>query len=390
MTQPASVPDSDPAADPGSDFRPHREDRDPEATRRGLARWLAGVARDGAPPSGVAPEVTLTGGDPAGNGVSSVTVPVRVHWPEGPADYVLRTEPSAADIPVFRTYDLRSQFEAMRLVGELTSVPVPKVRWLEPSGTVLGTPFLVMDAVSGQVPPDMVPYNLGDSWLFDAAPADQRKLQEGSVAVLARLHQIPDASEKFAFLLPDFPGETPLRRRLAWLRDWYQFAADDLAPVPLVDKSLTWLEANCPAPHEEPVLCWGDARIGNILYRDFTPVGVLDWEMAALGPRQLDLSWMISAHRVFEYLAGTLELPGMPEFHREQDIVASYERLAGCRVGDLAWYHLYALVQWAVVFLRTGTSQLRFKERDMPAEIEELIYHRGLLEEEAAAAGALS
>lgn len=390
MTQPAS-----------SDFRPHRDSQDPQEISRRLAQWLATVPRDGGPPDGRppdggppdgAPRVALTGADPGGNGVSSVTMPVRVDWPEGPADYVVRMGPVPADIPVFRTYDLRDQFEAIRLVGELTSVPVPAVRWLEQTGSVLGRPFFVMDAISGQVPPDMPPYNLGESWLFDAAPEDRSRLQEASVAIIAELHAIPDAAGKFGFLLPEFPGESPLRRHLAWVRDWYQFAADDLAPAPLVEKALTWLESNCPAPdpRDEPVLCWGDARIGNILYRDFTPAGVLDWEMAALGPRQLDLTWMISAHRVFEYLAGVLEVPGMPDFHRAEDIVASYERLTGRQVGDLTWYNLYALVQWAVVFMRTGTSQIRFKEREMPAEVEELIYHRGLLESEAGAVGALS
>lgn len=377
MTQPAS-----------QEFRPHRSAADPADVSRRLARWLAAVL----PAGGPAPGVTLLEAEgSSGNGVSSVTVPVRVDWPgSGPADYVMRMAPGPADVPVFRTYCLRDQFEAMRLVGELTSVPVPKVRWLEASGRVLGRPFFLMDWVSGEVPADLPPYNLGGNWLFDAPAADQRRLQEASVSVLARLHQIPGACERFGFLLPKFEGATPLRRHLAWTWDWYRFAAGDLGPSPLVERVLTWLERNCPPETEEPVLCWGDARIGNILYRDFTPVGVLDWEMASLGPRQLDLAWMISAHQVFEYLAGALGMPGMPSFHRPEDIVASYERRTGRRAGDLTWYILYAAVQWAVVFLRTGTSQVRFKERDMPAEVEELFYHRGLLEALARDAGALS
>jgi aminoglycoside phosphotransferase (APT) family kinase protein len=314
-----------------------------------------------------------------------VTVPVHVDWAAdaadaahaadsaGPADYVLRMAPAPADIPVFRSYRLADQFEAMRLVGELTSVPVPAVRWLEPSGSVLGRPFFVMDAVNGEVPPD-----------------DQRRLQEASVTVLARLHEIPGAGEKFRFLLPRFAGDTPLRRHLAWVRDWYQFAADDLAPCPLAEQALDWLDANCPAGDDETVLCWGDSRIGNILYQDFSPAGVLDWEMATIGPPQLDVAWMIFSHRVFEHLAGVLEMPGMPGFLRAEDVIARYEELTGRRVGDLTWYYVYAAVQWAVVFMRTGTSQVRFKEREMPTQVEELLYHRGLLEEIAGAVGALS
>lgn len=377
------------------DFRPHRSGRDFGESSRRLAQWLGGLS-----PGGVAPVVTV-GENRGGNGVSSDTVPLRVDWSAdaglgpppagpGPADYVMRMAPLPADVPVFHSYRLEDQYEAMRLVGELTSVPVPAVRWLEPSGSVLGRPFFVMDAVSGEVPPDMLPYTLGGNWLFESAPADRRRLQEASVAVLAHLHEIPGAGEVFGFLLPRFAGETPLRRHLAWTRDWYQFAADGLARSPLVERVLDWLEANCPAADGEPVLCWGDARVGNILYRDFAPVGVLDWEMAALGPRQLDLAWMIFAHRVFQQVAAMLELPGMPDFMREEDVVATYERLTGRQVGDLTWYYLYAAVQWGVIFMRTGTSQVHFKEIEMPAEVEALFHHRGLLEEMAGAVGALS
>ena len=49
---------------------------------------------------------------------------------------------------------------------------------------------------------------------------------------------------------------------------------------------------------------WGDSRVGNVLYQDFRPVAVLDWEMATLGPREMDVAWIIFAHMVFQELAG--------------------------------------------------------------------------------------
>ena len=55
-----------------------------------------------------------------------------------------------------------------------------------------------------------------------------------------------------------------------------------------------------PADEGPTVLSWGDSRIGNVMYRDFEPVAVLDWEMAGLGPREVDVGWFIYAHRVFE------------------------------------------------------------------------------------------
>jgi aminoglycoside phosphotransferase (APT) family kinase protein len=128
------------------------------------------------------------------------------------------------------------------------------------------------------------------------------------------------------------------------------------------------------------VLCWGDARIGNVLYQDVVPVGVLDWEMATLGPRELDISWLIFAHRVFESIAGALELPGMPDFLREDDVTAEYERRTGARLGDLTWYHVHNSVQWSIVFMRTGARQIHFGEIERPDDVESLMHNRPLME----------
>ena len=49
------------------------------------------------------------------------------------------------DVPVFRQYRLDHQYEVMRLVGELTDVPVPTVVALEPTGDILGEPFFLME-----------------------------------------------------------------------------------------------------------------------------------------------------------------------------------------------------------------------------------------------------
>ena len=48
-----------------------------------------------------------------------------------------------------------------------------------------------------------------------------------------------------------------------------------------------------------------------MLYRDFEPVAVLDWEMATVGPGEVDLAWMIFLHAFFDDMAATFGLPGM-------------------------------------------------------------------------------
>jgi aminoglycoside phosphotransferase (APT) family kinase protein len=374
-------------APPPSDLKLQRSSRDASTVPGLLEGWLAGSL-----PPGADPTVTLHSGIDS-NGMSSETLVFDVEWTEDgeqrTAAYVARVAPAEHDIPVFMDYALQDQYDAMRIVGERTGVPVPVVGLFEPTGEVLGTPFFLMDRIDGVVPPDVPPYNWGDNWLADAAPEDQRRLQDETVRAIAALHTIPDAAETFGFLDRDsYPGETPLARNLAWARAWYEWAVPDLGPSPLVERALAWLEANEPDTSTDTVLCWGDSRIGNVIYRDFAPVGVLDWEMATIGPREMDLSWMVFAHQVFESITEVFAMPGMPEFMREEDVRATYAAETGKELGDLTWYHLYNGVLWCVVFMRTGVRSIHFGEVEKPDDVESLFHCKPLIERLLAGVGA--
>lgn len=359
--------------------RLQRSSRDVTTLPAVLSDWLSTVL-----PGGAKPEVVVESGVDA-TGMSSETIILTARWQQDgePVEHklVTRVAPSAEDVQVFPTYRLDHQFEVIRQVGELTDVPVPSVRWLESTGGVLGTPFFVMDYVDGVVPPDVMPYTFGNNWFADAAPERQRELQDATVGVLATLHSIPNAPKTFGFLTDGQQGDTALRRHFNWVRGWYDFAVPDIGASPLLERTFAWLEDNWPADvaGREPVLLWGDARVGNVLYRDFKPVAVLDWEMVTLGPRELDVAWMIYAHMVFQELTGLAGLPGLPEVMREDDVRATYERLTGVEVGDLRWFYVYSGVMWACVFMRTGARRVHFGETDKPDDVESLFYHAGLM-----------
>lgn len=359
--------------------RIQRSSRDVTTLPTVMSRWLSTQL-----PGGTTPEITVESGVDT-NGMSSETIMLTGRWSLDGAPveqrWVMRVAPSDEDVPVFPIYRLDHQFEVMRLVGELTDIPVPKMRWIEHTGEVLGRPFFLMDRIDGDVPPDVMPYNFGGNWFADATAEQQRTLQDSTVEVLAALHGIPDAAATFGFL-NEKPGEdTALRRHFDRTRDWYEFAVPGVGRSALLDRSFAWLEDNWPTDVAagDTVLCWGDSRIGNVLYRDFRPVAVLDWEMMALGPRELDVSWVIFAHRVFEELAGLAGLPGLPQVLREDDVRDTYQRLTGAELGDLHWFSVYAGVMWAIVFMRTGARRVHFGEMEKPDDPESLFYHAGLL-----------
>jgi len=357
-----------------------RSGRDVSTIPAVLSNWLSTVM-----PGGIKPEVTVESGIDS-NGMSSETIILTGRWSQDGKPFeqrwVARVAPTAADVPVFPHYRLDHQYDVIRLVSELTSVPVPTLRWMDTTGEVLGSPFFLMDHVDGVVPPDVMPYTFGGNWFADAPAERQRELQDSTVEVLAKLHSIPNAAKTFGFLTEvDPPGDTPLRRHFQWLKDWYEFAVPDVGRSPLVERALAWLEENFPTDIAagEPVLSWGDSRIGNVLYDDFRPVAVLDWEMATVGPRELDVAWIVFAHMVFQEIAGLATLPGLPDVLREEDVRATYQSLTGVELGDLRWFYVYSGVIWCCVFMRTGARRVHFGEIEKPDDVEAMFYHAGVL-----------
>jgi aminoglycoside phosphotransferase (APT) family kinase protein len=359
--------------------RLQRSSRDVTTVPAVMSRWLSTVL-----PGGATPEVTVESGVDS-TGMSSETIILTARWQQDgqpiQQKLVARVAPTAEDVQVFPTYRLDHQFEVIRKVAELTDVPVPRVRWIESTGDVLGTPFFLMDYVDGVVPPDVMPYTFGNNWFSDAPAERRRELQDATVAVLATLHSIPNAEKTFPFLAQGAEGDTALRRHFNWVRSWYDFAVPDIGRSPLLERTFEWLEDHWPhdvAAHE-PVLLWGDARVGNVLYHDFQPVAVLDWEMVTLGPRELDVAWAIYAHMVFQEIAELATLPGLPDVLREEDVRATYQRLTGVELGDLRWFYVYSGVMWACVFMRTGARRVHFGEVEQPDDVESLFYHAGLM-----------
>lgn len=369
---PVAEPDP-PANQPDLSERPQTSTRDLGALRASLQTWLASVL-----PAGAAPAVgALT--TPTTGGMSSETVLFDLTTPDGTESLVARLPPTDDAAPVFPRYDLERQVRIIRLVGERTDIPVPAVRWYEPDPAALGAPFIVMEQIDGAAPPDLMPYNFG-SWLSEAAPADQRRLQEASVGILAELHAMAAAEQDVAFLELDAPGDTALRRHVNDLANYYDWVRGDLR-IPILEATFAWIEEHWPEREGETVVSWGDSRIGNVLYRDFVPVAVLDWEMAALGPREIDLGWMIFMHSFFEFAAQMSDLDGMPGFMQRSDVVTTYTKRSGTEPRDLDFYEVYAALRHGIVMARVMLRSVHFGEAELPADPDQLVMHRPLLEE---------
>jgi aminoglycoside phosphotransferase (APT) family kinase protein len=349
--------------------------RDRANMRARLQEWLTATLPDGAGPQ-ISDLVA-----PA-NGLSSETVLFDVAWTESgrrrDESLVARIAPEPSAVPVFPVYDLGREYRTMALVADLSPVPVPELLWNEPDADPLGAPFFVMRRVEGVVPPDNVPYCFAPCWLSDASPEEQRRLQTETVRTLAALHAILDAPQVFAYLDPGGEG-SGLRRHVEQTRRYHDWVMGD-ARSPLLDRSFAWLEEHWPEEESPATLSWGDSRIGNVMYRDFQPVAVFDWEMASIAPPEVDLGWLVFWHRFFQDLAERYGLAGMPGFMRLTDVIETYREASGSAPRDMEFFVTYAAIRSAVVMWRTTERQVHFGDAERPSDPDDMITHRLSLE----------
>jgi aminoglycoside phosphotransferase (APT) family kinase protein len=350
--------------------------RDPQELGRRIERWLEGVLPPGAEPS-VGNVVT-----PEGNGMSSETILFDASWiVDGEPSHrrcVARIEPEMDKVPVFPTYDLAMQFDVISLVAEATEVPVPETLWYEDDDAVVGAKFFVMGRVDGEVPRDVLPYTFGDNWVDSASPEQRAQLQDSAVRALAGVHSVRPDTHDLASLQYDLPGDTSLERHLAWWEGYLEWVVGDRRS-PLLDDCFAWLRANLPTDIGPDALSWGDARIGNMMFDGFEVAAVLDWEMAAIAPPEVDLGWMAYLHLFFQDIATDLGVPGLPDFMRAQDLAASYETFTQRRVGDLRWHVAYAAMRHGVIMRRVTERAVLHGEAIEPPDLDDMIIHRGTL-----------
>jgi aminoglycoside phosphotransferase (APT) family kinase protein len=341
--------------------------RDAAEVEAGLARWAAAVRGSGT----AVRDVRMPD-----SGMANDTVLFRLD----DEALVARLAPMpGSPYPTFPRFDLELQRDVIELVRARTDVPVPEVVHLEPSAGWLGTPFLVTRAVDGVVPSDNPPYLIDPGgWFLQATPEQWQRFERSTVEVLVRLHRIVDDAATTAFLRRDAPGGTALERQFADVCAFYDWARDGLR-VPVLERAIDALAASLPA-NDRSVLNWGDSRPGNIIYRDFVPVAVLDWEMAGVGPPELDVAWATFFQRFFTGMAAQYGLSVPPMFERGAT-AATYERLSGAHLDDLAWYEALAGLRLGIILLRMTLRTAAFGLQQLPGDPDDMIMFKPLLEQ---------
>ena len=242
---------------------------------------------------------------------------------------VVRLPPLEATFP---GYELAPQAAVQNaLAASGVPAPAPSVTVSDPAW--IGAPFLVMPLVRGDI---AGPAPVFDDYVTAATAVLQRRMHDGLIDTVVAVHAVDWRAAGLGEVLPGTTVGAALDRWTAYV-DW----SSDGEPLPALAEALSWCAARVPC-ETEPVLLWGDVRLGNLVFDEERQVrAVLDWDLASIGPAEMDLGWHFGLEYMMEALFGR-RVEGFPQ---RDETVARYEKASGRAVSDLEWHEVFALVR---------------------------------------------
>ena len=291
---------------------------------------------------------------PVATGFSNETVFFEVDWQESGKGhherFVARIEPKTGALFPAQTaacaVSVEVQHRAMSVAGTSGDVPVAPMVGYEADPSVLGQPFFVMAFVPGVIPADTPRYSQAGFLVEEATPADRRRMVENGLTAMAGIHAIDWRQADLDWLDASGTGDPTQAVQLDLYR---RFATEQLRgrEHPVLDQALEWLVTNDPQD-ERIGLSWGDSRLGNVIWQDYTPAAVVDWEAAALCPTEADLGWWLMFDRMSFDDLGAERLEGFPT---REEMVAFYESVSGREVRDPHYWEVFGAMRFCAIFI---------------------------------------
>ena len=294
---------------------------------------------------------------PVSTGFSNETVFFDASWSEEGTEcsdrFVARIEPTGGALFPAQSdrcgVSVEVQYRAMETVGLHCDAPVPELLGYESDPAIIGQPFFVMGFTEGRVPADQPRYSEEGFLVDEATPAERHRMVATGLQVMAEIHSIDWRATGLDWLDTSGTGQPSTRVQL----DLYRASTTrELAgrEHPVLSAALDWLVASDPQD-DRVGLSWGDSRLGNILWQDYRPAAVLDWEACALSPTEADVGWWLMFDRMSFDDVGAARMEGFPT---RSEMIALYEQASGREVRARHYWEVFGAMRFCAIFIGLG------------------------------------
>ena len=257
-------------------------------------------------------------------------------------ELVLRRPPIAAKIKT--AHDMYREYRILIHLHQVyNKVPLPLLFCDDEA--ILGTPFYVMERVSGVILRAQPPADI------ELSPALMRTLSETFIDNLAEIHTIDYDDAGLSDL--GSPQGYVKRQVEGWTRRYFNARTGD---VPAIEQLATWLQANQPVDSVKSALIHNDYKYDNlVLLPDDLGrvVAVLDWEMATIGDPLMDfgtsLGYWVEATDPEEWQRYGFGLTALPGSLTRTELLEHYTRRTGREIDEPVFYFAYGLLKIAVI-----------------------------------------
>lgn len=244
-------------------------------------------------------------------------------------DYVLKRGPEG--VRRSGSTDIFRQAELLRSL-QGSGLPVPEVPWASPDEAWIGAPFVVLSRLPGR-----------NFLVWEPHAAFNRQLGltglwQGAAELLAKMHRAGTMER-----LRKWESITSIAAELdRWARlIRHTSSSEDREHATRVAKRLRDL-----APGEGAIgLVHGDFQPGNILYEDGRVTGLIDWDLATLGPQGQDLGWLLMMADGPAWAASWQPIQAPPI----AELVDAYTAYGGVATADIDWHRAFACFRMAVI-----------------------------------------
>ncbi len=212
-------------------------------------------------------------------------------------------------------------------------VAVAEVVAASTDATILGAPFLILEALDGET--------IARKILRDEVFAGARgQLVRQCARSLARLHTID-------------PGEVPGLVAVDQVARYREILDLLGQPHPTFELALRWLDDHRPGA-ATPVIVHGDFRLGNLIVGVDGLRAVIDWELAHIGDPAEDLGWFcVKAWR----FGAAPPVAGVGEYDA---LLEAYEAAGGVGVDrdTLRWWEVMGTLKWGIMCIMQTSAHL--------------------------------